>query len=517
MENKFSFLVSASSAIILATITGCTSHQDNDYKQRPNIIYVFPDQFRNVAMGFWDEPAFKDANLKADPVYTPNLNRFAKEAIVSSSAMSNCPLSSPHRGSLMTGTYPNMSGIPINCNSSRPISSLRTDLSCMSDVFSQCGYECAYIGKWHADHPTPNNPQAPGNYVDGSKIVWDAYTPPEKRHSFDYWYSYGTYDVHKNPHYWDNNGQRHEPKEWSPIHEAKQVIKYLQNKENQRDNSKPFFMMVGMNPPHSPYRSLDDCMEEDYNLYKDKPIDSLLVRPNADKQRQKANSAKFYFASVTGVDRAFGMILDELERSGLAKNTIVIFTSDHGEMMCSQATDEAKNLPYTEAMNVPFMVRYPNHIRPRLENFMISTPDIMPTLLGLANLQNSIPETVQGYNYAQILTESETNVLSSPESALYIKNIDGERNQEGKVISYFPIARGIKTANYTLALFIDKNKKLVQTFLFNDAEDPYQLSNLKIEDNKEIVERLTEILGKELKRIKDPWYLEHILDDIVQY
>lgn len=211
------------------------------------------------------------------------------------------------------------------------------------------------------------------------------------------------------------------------------------------------------------------------------------------------------------------MILDGLKKLGLDKNTIVIFTSDHGEMMCSQHTDEAKNLPYTEAMNVPFIIRYPNHIKPRLQNLMISTPDIMPTLLGLANLQNSIPDTVQGYNYAQIITESELNILNVPKSALYIRNIDGVRDENGKVISYFPAARGIKTQDYTLAFFIDKEKRLTKTLFFHDTNDPYQLNNLKLEENEAAVKELTEILGKELKRIKDPWFKEGILSSIIGY
>lgn len=71
------------------------------------------------------------------------------------------------------------------------------------------------------------------------------------------------------------------------MHEAKQVVSYLKNEGNVRDTQKPFFIMVGMNPPHSPYRSLDDCMEEDFNLYKDIPLDSLLIRPNADSKMKK--------------------------------------------------------------------------------------------------------------------------------------------------------------------------------------------------------------------------------------
>lgn len=514
MKSNLHLLVGLSAGLLT---NSCNSIQTNSLSEQPNIIYIFPDQYRNMAMGFWNEPAFKDAHIKGDPVHTPNLDKFAKESLVLTKAMSNCPLSSPHRGSLLTGMYPNKSGIPINCNANRPISSLRTDVECISDIFSKNGYECAYFGKLHADYPTPNDPQNPGHYVEDKPVPWDAYTPKERRHGFNYWYSYGTYDVHKNPHYWDNEGNRHEPKEWSPIHEAKQVIAYLKNKKQQRNASKPFFLMLAMNPPHSPYRSLNDCMEEDFNLYKDLPIDSLLVRPNADKERAKANSAKYYFASVTGVDRAFGMILQELDKLGLDKNTIIVFTSDHGEMMCSQATDEAKNLPYSEAMNVPFLVRYPGHIRPRMDSLLLSTPDIMPTMLGLANLQNSIPMTVQGTNYARLMTESSHNNLELPQAALYLKNIDGEKDENGKVISYFPQARGLKTHQYTFALFIGKDKKLTKTFLFNDQEDPFQLQNLPMEGHEKITKELLKEMGHQLKEIDDPWFNQKILSDIIPY
>lgn len=485
--------------------------------KHPNIIYVFPDQFRNMAMGFWNEAGFKEAvNFRADPVYTPVLNNFAKESFVLSSAMSNCPLSSPHRGSLLTGMYPNKSGVSLNCNSNRPVSSLRTDAECVSDIFHQSGYDCAYFGKLHADFPTPDDPENPGYYVEKTRPAWDTYTPQNRRHGFNYWYSYGTYDVHKNPHYWDTEGKKHEPKEWSPLHEAKQVIAYLQNKEKQRDSDKPFFIMVGMNPPHSPYRSLNDCMEEDYNLYKDMPLDSLLIRPNADKKRAKSNSVRYYFASVTGVDRAFGQILDCLKELNLDENTIVVFSSDHGETMCSQYTDDPKNSPYEESMNVPFLVRYPNHIRPRIDNLLLSSPDIMPTLLGLCKLDKKIPNTVQGQNYAPLILEK-GKAIKRPSSALYIQNIDGDKNKDGLVTSYFPKARGLRTSHYTLALYINKENKLVSSQLFDDIKDPYQMNNLSLKDHKGIAQTLFRELAAELKKIDDPWYRDKVLADLLPY
>ena len=90
--------------------------------------------------------------------------------MVLTSAQSNCPLSSPHRGMLLTGMYPNRSGVPLNCNSTRPISSLREDAECIGDVFSKAGYDCAYFGKLHADFPTPNDPEHPGQYVESNVL-----------------------------------------------------------------------------------------------------------------------------------------------------------------------------------------------------------------------------------------------------------------------------------------------------------------------------------------------------------
>lgn len=504
--------------LILTGLISQASVCDAKPLKRPNVIYVFPDQFRNMAMGFWQTEKFRQAlPTSGDPVRTPNIDSFAKESVVLTSAMSNFPLSSPHRGSLLTGMYPNKSGIPLNCNSLRPISSLRTDVKCISDIFSENGYDCAYFGKLHAEYPTPDDPENPGHYVEKKSPVWDTYTPPERRHGFNYWYSYGTFDVHKNPHYWDTNGKKHEPHEWSPLHEAEQVIQYLNNKQHQRDSDKPFFIMVGMNPPHSPYNSLKDCMEEDYNLYKNKPLDSLLIRPNADKERTKAKDVRFYFASVTGVDRAFGKILSCLKELHLDKNTIVVFASDHGETMCSQGTDDPKNSPYSESMNIPFIVRFPGHLHPRTDDLLLSTPDIMPTLLGLSGLKDKIPETVQGTDFSSIFLNKNSISVKRPEGVLYIQNQDGTKNHKGEVIEYFPSARGWKTHDYTLALYIDKNKKLKKTLFFNDRNDPYQLKNIPLNTNSSIMKELFYSMAKQLKKIDDPWYKEKILSNLLPY
>jgi len=490
-----------------------------EHKVRPNVVYIFPDQMRNAALGFWRNPIFRDSvNFQGDPVRTPNLDKFATESRVLTSAISNCPLSSPHRGMLLTGMYPENSGIPLNCNSNRPISSLRKDAVCISDVFKKAGYDCAYIGKLHTDYPTPNNPQHPSRYVEDTSPVWDAYTPKSRRHGFDYWYSYGTYDVHKHPHYWDTNGKRHDVDKWSPYHEADKAIAYLRNEGNVRDTKRPFFLMVAFNPPHSPYKSIEDCPEEELAQYRALPIDSLLVRPNADRTMAKADCVRYYFASISGVDKAFGRILQSLDECGVSQNTIVVFSSDHGETMCSHGIEDPKNSPYTESLNVPFLIRYPDKVSPSVDkNMILSTPDIMPTLLGMCGLDGKIPSSVEGHNFAAYFMNTDTTVKPR-DSALYLRNTDGEKDGNGRVISYFPITRGIKTLRYTMAITIDKNTQQVkEILLFDDVQDPYQQHNLPYEKHRQLFNELCRQMVPLLKEANDPWYKDRMLKELIPY
>lgn len=491
-------------------LLGCEQAKD----QRPNIIYVYPDQFRNQAMAFWNEPDYAEhIGWKSDPVRTPRLDGFADESIVFSRAMSNCPLSSPYRGIFLTGMYPERNGITLNCMAERPQSSLREDAVCISDVLDAAGYSCGYIGKLHADHPTPNDPANPGHYVSDRRPEWDAYTPAERRHGFTYWYSYGTFDEHKNPHYWDTEGVRHDPKVWSVGHETDKAIEFLRNRNGERKKNAPFFLTIAYNPPHSPYESLDDCMEEDYAIYKDMDYSQLYVRKNADTTLTKADAARYYFANVTGVDREFGRLLDELKTLGLDRNTIVIFTSDHGETMCSQGTYDPKNSIYTESFNVPFMIRYPERIRPRVDSTLFSTIDIMPTLLSLAGLNDMIPSSAEGCDLSPVILENGKE-CDTPDAALYIRNVNGPYNEKGLVEGFFPAARGIKTDRYTFEIAIKKDGTLSGVLIFDDINDPYQLTPLDYKQEPEIFAMLLKKLDEKLEEADDIWHRENRLDNL---
>ena len=179
---QFNYIISG-----LSLITSTMAFSQTNQTVRPNIIYVFPDQYQNDACGFWNLKGFPEyRNSKGDPTISPNLNQFARESLVLTSAQSNNPVSSPHRAMLMTGMYSaNKNGVPVNCNTGSPQSTLNPAATTIGDVFSQAGYDCAYIGKYHLDMPTPNDPNNPGHYVENKKEVWDAYTPKELRHGFN--------------------------------------------------------------------------------------------------------------------------------------------------------------------------------------------------------------------------------------------------------------------------------------------------------------------------------------------
>lgn len=482
---------------------------------QPNVIYVFPDQFRNSSLGFWQQEPYASAvGWQGDPVLTPNLNRFASESIVLTEAVSTCPVSSPHRGMLLSGMYPERNGVVLNCMAERPESSLKQEAECIGDVFKAAGYSCAYIGKLHVDFPTPNNPQAPGTYVSDRRPEWDAYTPPERRHGFDFWYSYGTFDEHKNPHYWDSEGVRHDPKEWSVKHETDVAIDFIRRHQEQASD-RPFMMMLAYNPPHSPYASLEDCMAEDFALYEGQSLSDLYVRPNADTTMRKAPSMRYYLANVTGIDREFGRLLSTLEELGLEENTIVVFASDHGETMCSHGLQDPKNTIYRESLNIPFVVRYPGVLTPRIDSVLLSSTDIMPTLLSLAGLKTEIPASVEGRDLSAAL-RGEAGA-ERPTAALYMRNLNGVRDAEGMVRGFFGEARGLKTLRYTFELDVDRQGNLKSLLLFDDQEDPYQLNPLRAEEHPELVRELGRELGRLLREADDCWYRDRVLSDWIEY
>lgn len=483
--------------------------------KQPNILFIMTDQQRRHAMGFWNKTPYKDKIRDCgDPVITPNLDRLADESVVFSRAVSNCPLCSPYRGMLLSGKYPSGNGVAFNCKAGRT-SSLREDITTMTDVLSQEGYNIGYIGKYHLDKPEThfdknrNYVGEDGSYYfdgskDGDESCWDMITPPgRKRHGVDYWYSYGTFDQHQNPHYWDTSCDFHEPKTWSPTHEADKAISFIKNSD------KPFCLFLSFNPPHSPYDSIEYTDKESYDKYYSEEVvpelSDLLNRPNVDLKSGADKMVRFYFSHITGVDREVGRVIDTVEQLGLKEDTIVVYTSDHGDMMGSQGL-LSKNQPYEESLLIPLILRYPKLLIPRVEDLMIGVPDMMPSLLNLAGLSARIPEDMDGFDYSDIIVRGEESDCKKPESALYIHHYDEYQ------------MKGVKSDRYTLVVKRDEKGMFKEYVLFDNLNDPYQMNNLKYSQiDSDDLEFLRAELGRWLKISRDDWYIDRVFNEFIIY
>ncbi len=333
---------------------------------RPNLLFVFADQFRAQAMGYSGQ----------DPVITPNFDRFAEESLVLTDAISNVPVCSPYRGMLISGQFPFKNGLTGNCGPQHGME-MDTDAVCFGDALKCGGYQTGYIGKLHLEK---------AKTVPRPGLKRDVWTPPgPRRCGFDFWYAFNSGSDHFHPHYWFDSEEPIWIDKWSVEHEANVAIDFIRR----RDRSRPFALFVSWYPPHPPLVA----PEEDKLLYKGK---DLPLRENA----VEAKGRREYFAAVSSCDRHFQRLLDALEKEGLSDDTIVVFTADHGEMMGSHGRLQ-KGIWYEESINVPFLLRWPNEVGPGRDDLLLGTTDIMPTLVGLMGVD--IPDSADGTDYSQTI------------------------------------------------------------------------------------------------------------------
>jgi arylsulfatase A-like enzyme len=369
-------------------------------------------------------------------------------------------------------------------------------------VLKEEGYSLGYIGKWHLDGP--HEP-----YIDCAnnrgELKWNEWCPPQRRHGFDHWYAYGTYDEHLRPLYWKGDAPRdgfHYVDQWGPEHEADKAIEYIRNPGDAlRDPDSPFALVVSMNPPHTPYAA----HPEEYDApYADKQVEALCTRaniPGPDTRWGKHYRAHIrdYFASVTGVDDQFGRIVRAVDDAGLGENTIIVFTSDHGD--CVGIHEKVtKNNHYEESMRIPFLIRWKGRIDPGQDDLLLSTPDIYPTLLDLLGCGDGIPADLHGRSHAGLMRTGEG---PRPSSQPYL---------------WVPVGqpawgrRGVRTHRYTLEISCMPDEP-TRTVLHDNREDPFQLKNVAAA-RPEIVEQLVhDELKPWLKRVGDPWIERLGVDD----
>lgn len=514
--------------LFIVGFLGCNSaksqKEELDNKiEKPNVIIIYPDQLRRYSAGFWSEPEYRDEVIgKPDPAITPTIDELAKNGVVFTRAIANYPLCSPSRGMLLSGMYPEQNGIWNNARIGRE-DDLKEDITSITNLFHNEGYDIGYFGKAHYIKPVPEFNEE-GDYVGtqedpGGHYVndYDTYVPPGiDRHDIDYYYQV-LKDQHTNPFVYSNDpavvdgnedGELYQPREFSTKIESETIIEYLKNNRNQRNADNPFFMLWSINPPHSPWDDANTDMVEYHKYYdtdKYPTIDStLVVRPNANIE--VASYARNYFANVTSIDKYIGKVLNQLEKMNMLENTIVVFTADHGEMMGSHGLTD-KNVLYTEAMAVPFIVHWPKGLKPGKTDMLLGSPDIYPTVASLAGLKERTPEAVEGKDLSAFAANPQKND-AKPESILLMLGN----------------SRGLQTKRYTLVLRENKKQwdeqdgtKIEEAYIFDNKKDPYQTEKLPFEERPELSAKLLKELAIKLKEANDPWFQKKKYKDLIPY
>ncbi len=455
--------------------------------EKPNLLIIINDQWRGNAMGYEGK----------EPVKTQNLDAFAKTSFVSKQMVTNYPLCSPSRAMLFSGRYPLKNKVFSNVNSKgTPYGiELPPDMTCISDVLKASGYFNGYIGKWHLD--APHEPYI--NTSNNKEIAWNEWTPPARRHGYDYWYSYGTYDDHAKPMYWNTNDSRdsfHYVNEWGPKHEADKAIAFFKNEGSVRPADKPFSLVVSMNPPHSGYKTVP---KKYYDLYKDVRLETLLTDPDipaADTKMGKLyrDNIKYYYANITGADEQIGRILDYLKKSSFQKNTLIIFMADHGNSL-GKHDEVSKNHFYEESVRIPFIMHWDGKILARYDDQMLmSEPDIFPTVLNIMGVKTQLPADLDGRDFSKYIT---TGKGDYPKLQYIMGSVAASKTNSG--------FRGVRTAQHKLVY--DLQGKKLNKYLFDIKKDPFELNNL-YSNNPELVNTLKKDLKVWLKQTEDNFDIE---------
>ena len=415
---------------------------------KPNIVYVLADQWRASATGYAGDP-----NVK-----TPNLDKLAKEALNFRNTVSVCAVCTPHRAALMTGRYPTSTGMFLND------AHLPDEELCMAEIFQAAGYATAYIGKWHLDGHGRSS-----------------YIPPERRQGWEYWKGAECDHNYNHSHYYTGSS---DVKQFWDGYDAFAQTKDAQQYLRQRARSRqPFILFMAYGTPHFPHAT---APAEFKALY---PPEQIKLPPNVSAaQQQKARQeAQGYYAHCTALDRCVGDLLATLAETGLAANTIFVFTSDHGEMLGTHGVPPTtKQVAWSEAAQVPFLLRLPAGSG-RVVQTPLTTPDILPTLLGLAGL--AIPQVIEGEDLSPLIRAGR----DADRAALYMGVAPFVRAEFAKEY------RAIRTSRYTYVRGLEG-----PWMLFDDEKDPYQMNNLAGQpEHAALVRELEARLQNQLKRIGD--------------
>lgn len=485
-EKKIIPTIIATSMIFSANTNIIAKSTENE---RPNIIFILTDQWRKQSLGFRNE----------DPVKTPNLDKFATWAFSFDNATTCRPVSGPGRACIFTGKYPINNGVFAN---GVPLS---LDEESMGKQFKKAGYKTAYIGKWHL------------NGID------DHVTNPEARQGFDYFVQSMGHVPFRQGYYFQDDTKRTYVNEWAPTFETRLGIEFI---EKHKNDDAPFCLVLSYNPPHTgggpgfedryqPGKLTKNKThklgygyagpKEYEKLYNNIDYDKNPIRGNLRPIRGTSDTSSSaipgYFGAITAIDNDFGNLISYLEKNNLLENTIIVFTSDHGESMGSQGL-MTKGTWFEESMGVPCLIAWKGKIKHKREKVVFNNIDLMPTLLGLSNIEK--PQNIDGTDYSPMLLGEK---FKAPQYAFTSFDFGGVMEVKAR---YW---RAIYSSRYTYVLCgMNHNRHFTKDgmVLYDREKDPLQLNPIyKGMGYDDVINKLHTELIKHLEKTNDPFIREY--------
>ena len=404
-------------------------------------------------------------------VYTPNIDKLAKNGVLFENAHVQYPLCSPSRVSLMTGLYPDQTkskDLRLFLRQTIP------DVITIGQRFIMEKYNSVRVGKIYHYH----NPRDIGTSGHDDHFSWDQTVNPYGRDKIE---EYKLNKVKENfdgatLSWLESDGFDHEQTDGVG---AEETIKFLEKFSKSKEN---FFLAFGLYRPHIPFVAPKSYFE----LYE---TDSMVVPLNGEEflksvpppaakslrarkeQINLSNSTiktvkEAYYATTSFVDAQIGKVLNKLKETGLDKNTIVVFTSDHGYHLGEKGHWQKQTL-YDRATRVPLIISGPGITRgKRIIESPVELVDLYKTIMDLANV--STPSFVQGYSLKDVLTKNQKPKRKSALSELNVY-LDGKKAQ----------GYSVKTNRYRLIRWTYAGKIYYELYdhKFDKQENINQINN----------------------------------------
>jgi arylsulfatase len=382
--------------------------------KKPNILLIMADQFRFDALGCMGNPAIE----------TPTLDWLAAGGTLFTKAYSPSPSCIPARASLMTGLNPWHTGI-LGMGQGQHEMGVNFPHTLPGEL-SKIGYYCKGIGKMHF-YPQRSLLGFHDTLLDESGREFDR----DFKSDYKAWFEQNRpgetglleHGIHWNS--WSSHPYPYEeflhPTNWT----ANETVKYLKK----RDRSLPFFLKMSFARPHSPY----DPPQSYFDLYKDKKLPEPYIGPWSERHNKEQGvsptawrgevppevnhrSRAAYYGSVTHIDQQIAKVTNELSAQGELNNTIIVFTSDHGDMLGDHNLWR-KTYAYEGSAHIPLLINCPPAYRKNKQTAISDMPvllqDIMPTLLELAGAP--IPKGTDAHSLAPLLWDDRDSAYEGPD------------------------------------------------------------------------------------------------------